>query len=165
MHLHVRRLGRLCMRMRAWSVCLVPPKAPPAASSPPMRSAPCALPLPNLHSCASLAVDPAWLEMDNVDRRSNLSPAEFREQYEVPNRPVILTDVVGAERAVPCRYCWAVEERRAFSGLLRSSVAPRAEAAAGPGPAAAGLLLPLCRSSLEWPGPVLPARRSRGGLL
>ncbi|PSC67070.1 F-box protein [Micractinium conductrix] len=44
--------------------------------------------------CATAAVDPAWLEIDNVERRSGLSVAEFREQYELPNRPVILTDVV-----------------------------------------------------------------------
>ena len=59
-------------------------------------------------------MDPSWLEVDNVDRRSNLSLAEFREQYEIPNKPVILTDVVGAELHatgwIPC-------------GLGRSSVA------------------------------------------
>ena len=33
--------------------------------------------------------------MDNIDRRSGLSLAEFRAQYELPNRPVVLTDVVG----------------------------------------------------------------------
>lgn len=44
--------------------------------------------------CATAAVDPAWLEVDNMDRRAGLSLEEFREQYERPNRPVILTDVV-----------------------------------------------------------------------
>lgn len=44
--------------------------------------------------CATCAIDPSWLEVDNVDRRSGLSVAEFREQYEIPNKPVILTDVV-----------------------------------------------------------------------
>lgn len=51
-------------------------------------------------SCATAAVDPAWLEIDNVERRSGLSVAEFREQYELPNRPVILTDVVRATSLV-----------------------------------------------------------------
>lgn len=45
--------------------------------------------------CASAAVDPAWLEVDNIERRSGLTLEEFRAQYERPNRPVILTDVVG----------------------------------------------------------------------
>jgi len=44
--------------------------------------------------CATCAIDPSWLEVENVDRRSGLSVAEFREQYEIPNKPVILTDVV-----------------------------------------------------------------------
>lgn len=42
-----------------------------------------------------LQIDPAWLETDNIDRREGLSVEEFREQYERPNRPVLLTDVVG----------------------------------------------------------------------
>jgi hypothetical protein len=49
--------------------------------------------------CAALEVDPAWLEVDNVERRAGLSVAEFRERYERPNRPVILTDVVPRWRA------------------------------------------------------------------
>jgi hypothetical protein len=48
-----------------------------------------------------MAIDPAWLETDNIERRSGLSLAEFREQYELPNKPVILTDVVGAAHLHP----------------------------------------------------------------
>ena len=33
-----------------------------------------------------------------MDRRSGLSVAQFREQYEIPNKPVILTDVVSLLR-------------------------------------------------------------------
>ena len=44
--------------------------------------------------CASMALDPAWLEVDTIDRRAGLTVEEFRQQYELPNRPVILTDVV-----------------------------------------------------------------------
>lgn len=44
--------------------------------------------------CATLDVDPTWLEVENIERRSGLTVEEFKEQYERPNRPVILTDVV-----------------------------------------------------------------------
>lgn len=44
--------------------------------------------------CAALEVDPSWLEVDNIDRRAGLSVQDFKHQYEVPNRPVILTDIV-----------------------------------------------------------------------
>jgi hypothetical protein len=44
--------------------------------------------------CATLEVDPIWLEVENIDRRSNLSSEEFKSQYERQNRPVILTDIV-----------------------------------------------------------------------
>ncbi|KAI3433776.1 hypothetical protein D9Q98_003581 [Chlorella vulgaris] len=44
--------------------------------------------------CASMAIDAAWLEVDNIERRAGLSLADFREQFELPNKPVILTDVV-----------------------------------------------------------------------
>ena len=32
--------------------------------------------------------------MQQVERRSNLSLQEFREKYEIPNKPVIITDIV-----------------------------------------------------------------------
>ena len=35
-----------------------------------------------------------WSKIDNIDRRSNLSLEEFIEQYEKPNKPVIITDIV-----------------------------------------------------------------------
>lgn len=44
--------------------------------------------------CATVPLPPQWLEVDNVDRRSGMTLQQFREQYELPNRPVILTDVV-----------------------------------------------------------------------
>jgi hypothetical protein len=45
--------------------------------------------------CTAVAIDPAWLEVENIDRRAGLSLEEFREKYERPNRPVIITDLVG----------------------------------------------------------------------
>ena len=35
-----------------------------------------------------------WGEVDNVDRRSNLSLEEFIQEYEIPNKPVIITDII-----------------------------------------------------------------------
>eukprot|EP00741_Cyanophora_paradoxa_P009395 tig00000144_g9101.t1 len=46
------------------------------------------------HYVASVELDPAWLEVETIDRRAALSLHDFVEQYEKPNRPVILTDVV-----------------------------------------------------------------------
>lgn len=44
--------------------------------------------------CAHVPLKASWLAGDAVPRSSELTPTAFREQYEVPNRPVILTDVV-----------------------------------------------------------------------
>ena len=44
--------------------------------------------------CAHVPLKPSWLAGDAVPRCSELTPTAFREQYEVPNRPVIITDVV-----------------------------------------------------------------------
>lgn len=38
--------------------------------------------------------DPTWTAVDNVDRRSNLTARAFRDEYEVPSRPVVITDIV-----------------------------------------------------------------------
>lgn len=46
--------------------------------------------------CARLDVDEAWLETENIDRRSGLRVEEFIEEYEASNKPVILTDVASA---------------------------------------------------------------------
>lgn len=51
--------------------------------------------------CAHLAIDPAWLETENVPRRAGLTREQFREEFEIPNRPVIITD--GVRREVPSR--------------------------------------------------------------
>eukprot|EP00698_Gefionella_okellyi_P002532 TRINITY_DN12376_c0_g1_i1.p1 TRINITY_DN12376_c0_g1~~TRINITY_DN12376_c0_g1_i1.p1 ORF type:complete len:467 (-),score=66.88 TRINITY_DN12376_c0_g1_i1:41-1390(-) len=44
--------------------------------------------------CASIAINPRWISTDNIDRRSNLSLEQFIAEYEKPNRPVLITDVV-----------------------------------------------------------------------
>ena len=38
-------------------------------------------------------MDPDWLSVDNIDRRSNLSVEDFIREYEEPNIPVVITDV------------------------------------------------------------------------
>lgn len=35
-----------------------------------------------------------WTGADTIERRSNLSLEEFIREYEIPNKPVIITDVV-----------------------------------------------------------------------
>lgn len=44
--------------------------------------------------CAHVPLKASWLAGDDVPRLAHLTPANFRQQFEVPNRPVILTDVV-----------------------------------------------------------------------
>jgi hypothetical protein len=44
--------------------------------------------------CRSYELKPEWLKLDNLPRRSKLSVEEFLAEYEVPNKPVVLTDVV-----------------------------------------------------------------------
>ena len=44
--------------------------------------------------CATTPLRPQWLERDNLERRSMLSAADFRELFEALNKPVILTDQV-----------------------------------------------------------------------
>lgn len=42
--------------------------------------------------CATTPLRPQWLERDNLERCSGLSAADFRRLYELPNKPVVLTD-------------------------------------------------------------------------
>ena len=46
--------------------------------------------------CATMPLQQEWLKRDNLERRSKLSAADFRELYEAPNKPVILTDQVNS---------------------------------------------------------------------
>ncbi len=64
--------------------------------------------------CATLDVDEAWLGVENIDRRSNLTLEAFRAEYEDRNIPVIITDVVQNWEAYGS---WSVDYlRRAFEG-------------------------------------------------
>ncbi len=44
--------------------------------------------------CAHVPLKAAWLAGDGVPRCAGLTPEAFRKGYEIPNLPVILTDVV-----------------------------------------------------------------------
>jgi hypothetical protein len=44
--------------------------------------------------CASLGICREWLERSCIPRRSNLSVEDFVIEFERPNKPVIITDVV-----------------------------------------------------------------------
>jgi hypothetical protein len=44
--------------------------------------------------CATTPLREEWLQNNNVERRSELSLEDFRRQYEKPNKPVVITDVV-----------------------------------------------------------------------
>lgn len=46
------------------------------------------------HLCANIPLKKRWLSKDTVDRRADLTLDDFRREYEVPNVPVIITDVV-----------------------------------------------------------------------
>lgn len=53
------------------------------------------------HRCATAPLREEWLAEGNVPRVQGLSVDAFRQQYEVPNRPVILTDVVRGGTSTP----------------------------------------------------------------
>ncbi len=44
--------------------------------------------------CATTPIREEWLQRDNLERRSGLSIADFRQHFELPNRPVVLSDAV-----------------------------------------------------------------------
>lgn len=57
------------------------------------------------HSWCLLTCDlTKWTRVDNIDRRSGLSIEQFIAEYEIPNKPVVLTDVVPNW---PCYKKWS----------------------------------------------------------
>jgi len=48
--------------------------------------------MPWLYS--TMALEPTWLEVQNIDRVAGLSKQDFVERYERASKPVIITDVV-----------------------------------------------------------------------
>ncbi|KAK9819897.1 hypothetical protein WJX72_003757 [[Myrmecia] bisecta] len=64
--------------------------------------------------CATTPLEPEWLETDNIERRSALSLEDFQRCYEIPNRPVVITDLVGNW---PATKNWTRKYlRKAFKG-------------------------------------------------
>lgn len=63
--------------------------------------------------CATLDIDESWTAVDTIDRRCNMSLEEFRREYEEPNKPVIITDIVQTWKA---HTRWSRQElRNAFA--------------------------------------------------
>lgn len=48
--------------------------------------------------CAAAPIEDAWLAVDNIDRRSaeELTVEKFKSEYEIPNKPLIITGAVDA---------------------------------------------------------------------
>ena len=44
--------------------------------------------------CSTAPLQKSWLKRDTIDRRADLSVEEFKTQYELPNKPVILQQAV-----------------------------------------------------------------------
>ncbi|CAJ0767392.1 1369_t:CDS:2, partial [Entrophospora sp. SA101] len=44
--------------------------------------------------CSSIELDQQYLGNETIDRRSNLTMDEFINEYAIPNKPVIITDIV-----------------------------------------------------------------------
>lgn len=36
----------------------------------------------------------SWCKIDNIERRNNIALEDFIQQYLIPNKPVIVTDIV-----------------------------------------------------------------------
>ncbi|CAM9932330.1 unnamed protein product [Discosporangium mesarthrocarpum] len=68
------------------------------------------------HLCSTVPIRREWLSKTNVDRRSGISPAAFREEYEVPNIPVVLVDGAASWPAISC---WTKEHLLKCYGDLR----------------------------------------------
>ncbi|KAL3149040.1 hypothetical protein ABBQ32_001885 [Trebouxia sp. C0010 RCD-2024] len=44
--------------------------------------------------CSTVPLQRSWLKRDTIDRRADLSLEDFKSQYEVPNKPVILQNAM-----------------------------------------------------------------------
>lgn len=71
--------------------------------------------------CASISVKQEWLERSTVPRRSNLSLQQFIDEFERPNRPVIITDVV---ESWPAFQKWDREYLLAAAGEEKFACGP-----------------------------------------
>jgi hypothetical protein len=70
--------------------------------------------------CASVCVADEWVCRQNIDRREGLSRERFVDEYELPNRPVIITDVV---REWPAFTKWTDEYLLETCGSYRFAAA------------------------------------------
>jgi hypothetical protein len=84
--------------MGSWKETLLSAQVPGWRGKPPRLKVPgfCSDLLYQPWLCARTPMRGEWLQRDTLPRRSGtlLSLSRFREEFEVPNRPVIITDVV-----------------------------------------------------------------------
>ena len=73
--------------------------------------------------CASVLAGREWTAVDNVDRHnaSELSPEMFKEQYERPGKPVVLTN---GTASWPASTKWTVEYLVAHSNKATFEATP-----------------------------------------
>eukprot|EP00667_Euglena_gracilis_P006218 EG_transcript_6270 len=71
--------------------------------------------------CAAGTMREEWLAVDNIDRRAGLTLEEFIEQYDMPNKPVMITDVVSQW---PAMKKWTREHLLALCGDTRFRCGP-----------------------------------------
>ena len=84
------------------------------------------------HFCATTPLRPEWLERDILQRRAGLSAEDFHRLYELPNRPVVLTDAVrlatllfsSVECMHACGHCMRNVSCTAFMPARRSCALP-----------------------------------------
>eukprot|EP00729_Bicosta_minor_P017601 gene17601-15860_t len=65
--------------------------------------------------CAASSTDPSWVDIDNIERRSaeTMSADDFRQEFELPNKPVIITDLASKW---PAALKWNVDYLAEQSG-------------------------------------------------
>lgn len=59
--------------------------------------------------CTTVPLHSSWLKRDTIDRRTGLSVEEFKQQYELPNKPVILQNAVSSCFYLLVELCLSVE--------------------------------------------------------
>lgn len=100
------------------------------------------------HWLASCALDAAWLARDTLPRAAGLSAAKFYADFEEPNVPVVITDVVRARSALhgyqPC-----CEGSIAHNSPVPSKAGARHAAAGGWAERGAGSRV-ILRNSTSW---------------